>query len=406
MFGVTDKDIQFGRQCSVIFDNYATGESVLINDYSKTFDANGKRLPMFRVNFEFTKSLDENTNWSTGSVKIYGLTLETFNKLGDYLETEVEVQVGYEYSTTRKLSKLFRAVLIDKSYVVENGISVSTFNLQGYYFAANSAIGNGGKIAINFPEGALFLDSIIDMSRQMMFSGFTFDTSAIVKLFPSLAVKFQDYISKWKFPFGKSYYGTPKDVLSKVCKEYGLGYTVSNKGRIVFFLTDISIIYHIENMEGKEMSYALVPSKEDEASDYNFSNGTASIVLNGDTGLLGLPTVKTKTVTKEYSAAVEASEKVISQKPVVGKVNKKGEAVIDKETGKQKVKTPKTKKVLRRSVEAVCLINTAIEPQGYVTLALSEDNELSGDYRVRTVAIDGDTESGNWNMTLSLEGEW
>ena len=62
--------------------------------------------------------------------------------------------------------------------------------------------------------------------------------------------------------------------------------------------------------------------------------------------------------------------------------------------------------MLRRSVEAVCLINTAIEPQGYVTLALQAENELNGDYRVRTVAIDGDTEAGNWNMTLSLEGEW
>ena len=42
MFGVTDKDIQFGRQASVIFDNYSTGESILINDYSKIFDENGK----------------------------------------------------------------------------------------------------------------------------------------------------------------------------------------------------------------------------------------------------------------------------------------------------------------------------------------------------------------------------
>jgi hypothetical protein len=135
---------------------------------------------------------------------------------------------------------------------------------------------------------------------------------------------------------------------------------------------------------------------------FNFRNGTDSIVLNGDTGLLGLPVVKTKTVTKQYSAAVEASEKVFIQKQVVGKVNKKGEAIVDKETGKQKLKVPKTKKVLRRTVEAVCQINTAIEPQGYVTLALPDDNELAGDYRVRTVAI----EVGNWNMTLSLEGEW
>lgn len=395
MFGVTDKDIQFGRQASVIFDNYTTGESVLINDYSKLFDESGKRIQMLRVGFEFTKSLDENTNWSTGSVKIYGLTLETFNKLGDYLETEVEVQVGYEYSTTRKLNKLFRAVLIDKSYVVESGISVSTFNLQGYYFAANSAIGNSGKIAINFPENALLIDSLISMSKQMFFASFTFDTENIYRQFPHLINKFNDYIKKWKFPFGKSYYGTPKDVLAKVCKEYGLGYVITKDESIKFFLTDLAVKYHINNMLGDTNSVVLTPSKDDKASEYNFRNGTASILLNGDTGLLGLPTVKTKTVTKEYSAAVEASEKVFSQKPVVSK-----------ETDKQKPKAPKTKKVLRRSVEAVCLINTAIEPQGYVTLALQAENELNGDYRVRTVAIDGDTESGNWNMTLSLEGEW
>ena len=406
MFGVTDKDIQFGRQASVIFDNYSTGESILINDYSKIFDENGKRLPMLRVGFEFTKSLDENTNWSTGNVKIYGLTLETFNKLGDYLETEVEVQVGYEYSTTRKLNKLFRAVLIDKSYVIESGISVATFSLQGYYFAANSATGNNGKIAINFPENALLIDSLIAMTKQMFFYNFTFDTENIAKRFPAQLRKFNDYIRKWKFPFGKSYYGTPKDVLSKVCKEYGLGYTITKDENIRFFLTEQSIVYHIENLFGLPKTINLTPSQEEKVSEYNFVNGTSSILLNGDTGLLGLPTVKTKTVTKQYSAAVEASEKVFSQKPVIGKVNKKGEAIIDKETGKQKLKVPKTKKVLRRSVEAVCLINTAIEPQVYVTLSLRDDNELSGDYRVRTVGIDGDTESGNWNMTLSLEGEW
>ena len=406
MFGVTDKDIQFGRQASVIFDNYSTGESILINDYSKIFDENGKRLPMLRVGFEFTKSLDENTNWSTGSVKIYGLTLETFNKLGDYLETEVEVQVGYEYSTTRKLNKLFRAVLIDKSYVIESGISVATFSLQGYYFAANSATGNNGKIAINFPENALLIDSLIAMTKQMFFYNFTFDTENIAKRFPAQLRKFNDYIRKWKFPFGKSYYGTPKDVLSKVCKEYGLGYTITKDENIRFFLTEQAIVYHIENLFGLPKTINLTPSQEEKVSEYNFVNGTSSILLNGDTGLLGLPTVKTKTVTKQYSAAVEASEKVFSQKPVIGKVNKKGEVIIDKETGKQKLKVPKTKKVLRRSVEAVCLINTAIEPQVYVTLSLRDDNELSGDYRVRTVGIDGDTESGNWNMTLSLEGEW
>ena len=217
MFGVTDKDIQFGRQCSVIFDNYSTGESTLINDYSKIFDDEGKRLPMLRVGFDFTKSLDENTNWSTGNVKIYGLTLETFNNLGDYLETEVEVQVGYEYSTTRKLSKLFRAVLIDKSYVIESGISVSTFSLQGYYFIANS-INDSKKMNTVFPEKTKFLSALGDVVEQTGFDGFTIDLTNINKSFPSYADKFATYVSNLKFPFGKTYYGTPKAVLSKFCE--------------------------------------------------------------------------------------------------------------------------------------------------------------------------------------------
>ena len=409
MFGVTDKDIQFGRQASVIFDNYSTGESILINDYSKIFDENGKRLPMLRVGFEFTKSLDENTNWSTGNVKIYGLTLETFNKLGDYLETEVEVQVGYEYSTTRKLNKLFRAVLIDKSYVIESGISVATFSLQGYYFAANSTLveGKSRKLSLTYPENYSTIAAISELTLKTEFNGFEFDLAPIEKAYPTEANRIADYIQSWKFPMGKSYYGTPKEILSNICMEYGLGFVIDNTNTVILFFTELGAERHINNLiKGEVLNPILVTSTPTKNKEFNFKNGTSAIILNGDTGLLGLPTVKTKTVTKQYSAAVEASEKVFSQKPVIGKVNKKGEAIIDKETGKQKLKVPKTKKVLRRSVEAVCLINTAIEPQVYVTLSLRDDNELSGDYRVRTVGIDGDTESGNWNMTLSLEGEW
>lgn len=413
MFGVTDKDIQFGRQCSVIFDNYTTGESILINDYDKLFDSSGKRLPMLRVGFEFTKSLDENTNWSTGNVKIYGMTLETFNKLGDYLETEVEVQVGYEYSTTRKLSKLFRAVLVDKSYVVEGGISVSTFNLQGYYFVAYSTNDNG-KLNKVFPEKTNFLSALGEIVEETGFDGFTIDTGYVKKSFPVYYDRFTNYISNLTFPFGKSYYGTPKEVLNKICEEYGMGYVVTNDNHLLMFFTVNKLEVHFSEFlkervklvfNGNPPQY-VQPQDTPKNKTVNFRDGTASIVLNGNTGLLGLPTVKTKTVTKQYGTAVEASEKVLVQKAITGKVNKKGEAIIDKETGKQKLKVPKTKKVLRRSVEAVCQINTAIEPQGYVTLALSEDNELTGDYRVRTVAIDGDTEQGSWRMTLSLEGEW
>ena len=299
--------------------------------------------------------------------------------------------------------------MIDKSYVIESGISVATFTLQGYYFAANSTLvdGKSRKLSLTYPEKYSTIIAISELTDKTEFNGFEFDLSPIQKAYPTEADRIEDYVLNWNFPMGKSYHGTPKEILANICLEYGLGFVVNNKNTVVLFFTELGAERHINNLVGGEvLSPNLVASTPINGKDFNFKNGTASILLSGDTGLLGLPTVKTKTVTKQYGAAVEASEKVFSQKPVIGKVNKKGEAIINKETGKQKLKVPKTKKVLRRSVEAVCQINTAIEPQGYITLALQAENELNGDYRIRTVAIDGDSEVGNWNMTLSLEGEW
>lgn len=419
MFGVSDKDIQFGRQCSVIFDNYATGESTKINDYDNKKDSQGNIISMFRIGFEFTKSLDENSNWSNGSVKIYGLTLDTFNSLGDYLETEVEVQVGYEYSKSRQLSKLFRAVLIDKSYTIESGISVSTFNLQGYYLLAQAAKVDGnssGKISMSFPDNTLFLTALQDILNRTNFNGFDLDTEDIKKRFPDNWLEFQKYVKRLKFETGKSYFGTPKDILSAICKEYGLGYTINNNNRVIAFFLPDAIIWHFQQIypnlpkrvikDPFDETVVKSPVSKNDESQFNFRNGTDSILLNGDTGLIGLPSVKTKVVTKSYNGVVETSEKVYIKKEITVKKNKKGEDIIGKDTDKAKLKVPKTKKVLRRSVEAVCLINPIIEPQVYVTLDLKNDNDLNGDYRVRTVAISGDTESGSWTMNLSLEGEW
>ena len=418
MFGVSDKDIQFGRQCSVIFDNYATGESTKINDYDNKKDSQGNIISMFRIGFEFTKSLDENSNWSNGSVKIYGLTLDTFNSLGDYLETEVEVQVGYEYSKSRQLSKLFRAVLIDKSYTIESGISVSTFNLQGYYLLAQVAKVNGnssGKLSLTFAENTSVWNGIDVLSRMTNFNGFAFDAKSISVTSKEHFEKIFKYVQDWKFPIGKSYFGTPKDVLSSICREYGMGYTIDKDNVVILFLTEQGLSYHIDRVFNTSVNVILdlfegvvpiTPVSQNEANKFNFRDGTDSILLNGDTGLIGLPSVKTKVVTKSYNGVVETSKKVYVKKEITVKKNKKGEEIIDKDTGKAKLKVPKTKKVLRRSVEAVCLINPIIEPQVYVTLDLKNDNDLNGDYRVRTVAISGDTESGSWTMNLSLEGEW
>lgn len=412
MFGVSNPDIQFGRQCSIIFDNYGTNQSILINDYTN------KQSPKFRVSFSFTKSLDEKSNWSTGNVQIYGLTLDTFNTLGDYLETEVEVKVGYEYSSSRPLSKLFRAVLIDKSYEVQGGISVATFTLQGYYFLANfvksdsreSVNKTSTKLGIIFDSTHRVMDAIDKIISNMGFKGYLIDVSNVEKGFPKDYERFIEYVSNWNFPYGKTYYGTPKQVLEAFCTEYGMGFIINNNDYIKFFFTPDGLNYHLNKLNGvdKDIAIDTFESTSIGVGKTKVISPSAgeSVLLNSKTGLLGLPKIKTKTVTKSYNAAIEASEKIYQQKPVTIRKNKKGEAIVDKETGKVKLKTPKNKKVLRRTVEARCLINTVIEPQSYVTIETDFDNELNGDYRVRTVAIDGDTESGGWVMNLSLEGEW
>lgn len=404
MFG-SSNDLQWGRQCSVEFRNFQTGVFTTINNYKNN-------EPKFRVSFEYTKSVDETKNWSNGSIKIYGLTQDTFNSVGNIMQTEITLSCGYEYSVSNPLRVCFEGVLVDKAYELIGGISVSTFTLLGYYF--NSVIsqpvytakGTQNKIGFSFPEKYKVWAAISEITKSAGYASFTLDFSGIEEYFGKAlgGERFRTYVSEWEFPYGKTYYGTPRQAIEDFCDEYGLGYNVKAGSKdIIFWFLENKVAVHVQAMaidsniiqttDGRKLLNKIALSTKQ------------SILLNKNTGLKGTPSIKTKQVSKGYSEALDVSETVFRQDTPKVVKNKKGEIVKDKETGKTKMKTPRNKTVLRRSVQAICLINPSIEPQGYITLDTEFNKEINGDYRVRSVNINGDTEGSNWDMTLELESD-
>ena len=424
-------DIQWGRQATAIFKNYEINVFTKINDYATD-------EPKFRIEFDYTKSIDESSNMSNGSIKIYGLTPERFEILGEPMECEIEFYVGYEKSTTYPLNLLFKAILVDKSYEHSGGISVSTFRVLGDFIKANvsnpdSKAVSGSKVSYTAENGILLLDVIAEIASQMGAKDYgivpTWESSSQeVRRSPEYlewSTDFENYVGQLNYPLGISLYGTPKQALEVICADFGMTWSLANGNEVLrLAFTDAALEYH--KRRAKELNNVTLnnpikvadnktPPATLTAADHEMRRGLSkfenrkvtSLVLNKRTGLKGIPSVKTKQVTKGYSQALTTNERLHEQKAVKTKKNAKGEIVVDKNTGKPSLVIPKTKKVWRRTIQAACLINTLIEPQTYVTIETDVDNRyINGDYRVRTVQIQGDTDGTSWDMNLELEGEF
>ena len=116
------KDKKFGRYCSVEVRNFITGQKHTIgND--------------FNITFEFFKTIDEVDNASTGTIRIVGVTKETF----DIMKSdggEVSLSVGY---VNTEIDLLFVATITRMYLVVENGTLVTVIecsaNVMNYHFS-------------------------------------------------------------------------------------------------------------------------------------------------------------------------------------------------------------------------------------------------------------------------------
>lgn len=402
-------DIQWGRHAEVVFTNFDSGLVTTIK--SNEIDNNNRVIgDGLRIAFEYTKNDDQGYDTPNGKVVIYGLTEKTFNALGDRLRCELEVKAGYLKSQKNSPKRLFYAVLMDKTYEIQDGMSVATFTVLGDFIEKVVAT----KMSMNLPKPTL-VDIMVSIAEGMN-KGFAMQLTGSDDDNQILA----EYLQKWKVsPYGYSFASTPKQELKRIRESFGIAHRVE-ADMVVFTILDSWYNWHLDGakqisqINKQKANNALVAENKTatEAKDTKPTDKsgkkinlvkTHALVLTPDTGLIGSPVLKTKIVDKQYDSALGEGEEVWSKKEQkVIRDKKTGEVKKDKKTGEVKMtKKPKNMKVARRTVTAKCYINSMLGFNSQVSIQ-TDSAICDGVYRVRSVKINGDTDGSEWFMELEL----
>lgn len=404
-------DIQWGRHAEVRFHNFDSGLVSTVK--SNIIDNNNVVVgDGLRIAFEYTKSDDQGYNTPNGKLVVYGLTEKTFNKLGERYRCEIEIIAGYLKSKNNSPRRLIYAVMTEKTFEMQNGVSVSTFTLLGDFIEKVIA----HKMSLNLPKPTLF--EIMVAITDGMGKGMKFDKSWLPN--PEFDEIMQQYLTTYPaMPYGYSFAGTPKQELKKIYESFGIVHRVD--GDIVTFrIADNWLEWHItramptRKIEKTDADNSLVaenktPTEVKDLKPIDKSGKTINLtkthalVLKTDTGLIGSPILKNVDADKNYDQGLAEGEEVKSKKEQTVVIDKKtGQAKVDKKTGKVKMtKKPKKYKVTRRTVTAKCYINSMIDFDAMVII-ISETGICDGQYRVRSVKINGDTDGAEWFMELEL----
>lgn len=402
-------DIQWGRHAEVVFTNFDSGLVTTIK--SNEIDNNNRVIgDGLRIAFEYTKNDDQGYDTPNGKVVIYGLTEKTFNALGERLRCELEVKAGYLKSQKNSPKRLFYAVLMDKTYEIQEGMSVATFTVLGDFI--EKVVAN--KMSLNLPKPTL-VDIMISISEGMG-KGFAMQLTGSEDDNEIMA----DYLMKWQVsPYGYSFASTPKQELKRIRESFGISHRVESD-MVVFSILDSWYNWHLDGakqisqLNKQKANNALVAenktateTKDTKPIDKSGKKinlvKTHALVLTPDTGLIGSPILKTKIVDKQYDSALGEGEEVWSKKEQkVIRDKKTGEVKKDKKTGEVKMtKKPKNMKVARRTVTAKCYINSMLGFNSQVSIQ-TDSAICDGVYRVRSVKINGDTGGSEWFMELEL----
>lgn len=407
-------DIQWGRYAEVTFTNFNTG--VVTSIKSSQIDNNNNVIgDGLRITFEYTKNDDEGNNSPNGKIVIYGLTEMTFKNLGERMKAEVELKAGYLRSKRNSPRQLFYAVLMDKTYELQGGTSVTTITVLGDFINKNV----GTQMSMNLPKPTMAM--IMASIAEAMGKGMALYLNSPNEN-DNLMVA--EYFEKWVVsPYGYSFSSTPQQELKRLRDAYGITYRVE-KDMVVYGILDKAYQWHLDGArqisenERRIAETALVaenkiaqqvvepkpiPQKEVKIDLLS----THALVLSSATGLIGSPVLVNKIEDKNYSEGLAEGEEVWEKKyskPLIDK--KTGKARVDKKTGKVKMsKTPKKYKVSRQTVEARCFINASLNFDCQVSI-VTPSGITDGVYRIRNLKISGDTDaSGPWYMDTELNGE-
>jgi hypothetical protein len=329
-----------------------------------TFNATDKEDTgdQLRVEFEFNKALDHSEDSDTGEIVIYGLSSETAETIGGVFNT-VTCRVGY--LDEQNITPLFTADIVDSKYEKTRGGTVTTLKVSSNV----NDLFQGSRVSVEVPA----LDPKLDLKGQFVqfedliaesllpiFSDYLFDQRSItLSITPTASKTIQEKYG------GKSYsfMGTLKDCLDDYLRPIGLSYRMTQtEGK-----PDVLIFSHLD-----------IPKEGDKTA----------IIISEATGLIGLPYLRSDTISKSVNEETESNEAALQSTP---KFRKDG--------------TPKEAKkysARRYGVGFSALLNPAVEPQTVVKIE-TKDGTTDGLYRVRNVKFKGDNFGNDFTMEVQCE---
>ena len=329
----------------------------------------------FHIEFEWDKQLDHSDSSDTGSVTIYGLKEDTANTLGGVFTT-IKLSCGYraDQKPTPE-TVLFIGDVIESKYEKEEGGTKLTMRITA----------NANQLMIGRKVGYLWAASelpaaLSDKTAKADFKDLRPET--FVQVFLDFATAGTDI---------KSYTATFSPDATKVMaqKMFLVNYSQSVAGTIKTIFDEvfrpINISWRAVARGANHYDFTFFTKNELNVANPN----NTAYVISSDTGLIGLPYLRSDTITRAIDQDTESNEVALNIKESYGKDGTPREV--------------KRYKVRRQGVGFKALIDTDIEPNSIVDISTAEGS-TDGLYRVRNVKFKGSNFSQDWYMEVECEG--
>ena len=391
---------QFGRFAEVEIKNFITKEKTVISND-------------FEIDFEFFKTVDQIDGASTGVVRIYGLTQDTFDRVRSD-GGEISLRCGYSNSD---IITLFVADILMMDMFSSNGTTTTTItcsaNVLTHMF--------GGYVNAGFTDSSL-MEILGEVGRKLgkrvVVGSNNVPKDNIKEYFEYLHTR----------SFNVDFFGSPQDFLTAISYSFDFEVVVdaidrrSGNDEEVILMVQRSggvaeSFRHIQNGYSKidrtSTKFKTLKDQENKLAaifvtpDDEFKT---ALVLTKDTGLkkvnMGFK-LATATETQELAANEEQTE---SSKEKQSERDQKERERLAKY--KEKVKEGKkvkpyekkvsTIKVNRKYLTVEALLNPSLRPQSHVLISTS-NTSYNGIYVTRDIKYKGNNRQGDWTMTITCE---
>lgn len=291
-----------------------------------------------RIKFDIQKNVDNKAATNTASVKMYNLSQDTLNGLSQKeLACQLVLKVGYAGSLVE--------ILVGDVLQIQTNQDGSETETEFVIYEGFAAL-NAAKISKTYPENSTVKDVITDLA----------DNHDV----PVKSISGDNSLKTLAYGFPA--FGTFKQILDEMCYANDLEWDIGN-GQLT-----------VKDKRGRTPDATV----------------ETAVVLNKDSGLIGIPQTNYEKVSTSVDVPLQSNEERITP---LAKVNKKGNVV----------KAKKLKK-LRFNVECKALLNPECRPNSLIKIESIKAPTLGGNkssyYRIRTIKYSGDTRGNDWYMTI------